>query len=421
MTRYPHHLPERADAACSRRSLLGWAAGLALLPGVAAAAPQDDRRVLRAEFQQALDAYLASRRGPEGISGISAFASLAEGETGISAVTGKTMRAGQGVPVTRRTLYEIGSNTKAFTAVMLLQLEAEGRLGLDQTVGDWLPQYQAWADVSIRRLLHMTSGIPTYSEAPAFMRAQAADMNRHFTPERLVAYAYPSRGNTLPVDDGWFYSNTNYILAGMIAEKAGRASYGTQLRRRFFQPLFMRQSFYDPWALPEGVLRRMSSGYFQNPECSLYEPDCAVPPLMPLRGKDMRRADISWTGAAGGIVATPRDLQRWGRALFGGRLLPPGQMHQLLQLVSRRTGRPIAGTTPDDPAGFGLGVAQFYAPGIGPIWVYEGMTLGYRTLLAWFPQEDLVLTMALNSQPPAGENHSSQLMTQLYQIARRRR
>ena len=397
---------------CDRRTMIGGA----VAAGLVALAAGDARATtgsLRARVQAIIDAHLAARRRPEGITCISAHVSRSAADRGISVVTGATNRSGR-VPITERTLFEIGSNTKAFTSALLLKLEAAGKLDIDQTVGDWLPQYPAWRHVRIRRLLNMTSGIPTYSEAPRFMRAQAGNKFRHFTEEELVAYAYPRPGNRLPVSEGYFYSNTNYILAGMIVAKAGGEPYDRQLRRLIFKPLGMAESYYDGWKLPEAVIARMTSGYFLNPACSEYRPDCTVGPLQPLYGQDMRRADVSWTGPAGGIVSTPCDLTRWVRGVFGGAVVPPAQLAQMKQLVSLKTGKPIAGTTADDPQGFALGLAQMYQPGLGAFWFYEGMTLGYRGVFAYFPKEDLVLSVALNSQPPDGTDAIGPLIQALY-------
>ena len=402
----------------SIRPLLAGLFMLTLLPGApAVAANADQREMIRSEMTEALRDYLSERRKPEMISGVSAFVSLKDGETGISAVAGTTKFYDSGERITRRTLYEIGSNTKQMTGAVILQLEAKGLLDIDDTVGKWLPQYPAWGKVTIRRLLNMTSGLPTYTEAPKFIDLQGTQPNRHYTPEQLIAYAYPTKTNQLPTNTGWFYSNTNYILAGMIAEKASGKSMKQLYQTGIFDPLFMKDSFYDPRALPESVLARMSSGYFNNPLCSDYEPDCKVAPLQPLVGKDVSRADISWAGAAGGIVSTPRDLQRWVRGLFGGRVLPPKQMKEMLELVSLETGKPIRETTAKDPRGFGLGVAAVYAPGLGHIWFYEGITLGYRAVHFYFPKDDLVVTAFTNSQAPHGEQ-LPELALKLYEIVK---
>ena len=86
-------------------------------------------------------------------------------------------------------IWQIGSNTKAFTAVLLLQLEAEHRLSIDDTVGRWLPRYPEWGTVSIKRLLNMTSGIPSYEAQSAFFTDYAADPYQYFSKEALVSCA----------------------------------------------------------------------------------------------------------------------------------------------------------------------------------------------------------------------------------------
>ena len=130
----------------------------------------------------------------------------------------------------------------------------------------------------------------------------------------------------------------------------------------------------------------------------------------------MRRADLSWAGAAGGVVSTPRDLQRWVRGLFGGRVLPPKQLKEMLELVSLDTGKPIPETTATDPRGFGLGVAAAYAPGLGHLWFYEGITLGYRAVHFYFPKDDLVITVFANSQAPEGKDELPPLALKLYAL-----
>ena len=382
----------------------------------AAATDTLQTKVLKASLKAELDSYLSARRKPEGISAISAFVSQGAGSPSFSVVTGTTSRAG-GVPIDDRTLFQIGSNTKAFTAALLLKEEAAHHLAIEQTVGRWLPQYSAWRDASIRRLLNMTARIPTYSEAPAFQRAQAADRFRHYTMPQLIAHAYPSATVHLPTPtDPWFYSNTNYILAGLIAEKVAGVSYAAQLERRIFRPLRLEDTFYSAGPLPEAVIRRMASGYFEDRACGLYEPNCRRTTLAPLLGLDLHTADLTWAAAAGGIVSTPRDLAKWVRGLFGGRVVPPAQLKEMLSTVSDETGKPQRVPTPTDPRGFGLGLGRLLAPGIPkPFWYYEGETLGYRAVFAFFVEDDLVLTAMTNSQPPAGADKIGDLITAMYQ------
>jgi D-alanyl-D-alanine carboxypeptidase len=122
-------------------------------------------------------------------------------------------------------LFQMGSTSKSFTAALILELEAAGKLSLDDTVGKWLPQYPAWKDVTVKRLLNMTSGIPNYSETEAMSRIWVNDPTRDLTAENLIELAYPTGGGDLPKSSGYHYSNTNYILSGMIAAKAAGQTY----------------------------------------------------------------------------------------------------------------------------------------------------------------------------------------------------
>jgi D-alanyl-D-alanine carboxypeptidase len=171
--------------------------------------------------------YLAARRKTDHISAVSLRVDLPRGKPGIDIVAGTATYSGD-VPVQPNAIWQIGSNTKAFTSVMLLQLEAEGKLSVHDTLGKWLPQYPAWRHITINRLLDMTSGIPDYTEQPDFLRAVASAPARTFSEAQLVGYVAH-----LPVGKASYrYSNTDYILAQMIIERVTHDTYAHQLARR---------------------------------------------------------------------------------------------------------------------------------------------------------------------------------------------
>ena len=118
---------------------------------------------------------------------------------------------------------------------------------------------------------------------------------------------------------------------------------------------------------------------------------------LPQLGHDVSRDTLSWARAAGGIISTTSDMTRWERALYGGGLLPPQQQAELESLISTKTGQPIARTSTTDPQGFGLGVAQLTDEELGTFWFYEGETLGFRALHAYFPDSGLIIAIGLNS------------------------
>ena len=370
--------------------------------------PAGDNNVA-AQIQQALDDYLARRHDIEGVSGVYLHVDLGDPGPVIEAYSG-----GDGLrdnaPINGDTLFQIGSNTKHFEAAIVLKLEADGKLDIGQTVGDWLPEYPAWSHVTIRQLLNMTSHIPNYSETVAIGRLVASDPDHQFTNRELIKAAYPRPDNQLPIAGGWFYSNTNNILAALIIEKAS----GLSLQRAFekeFKRVGLHNTFYSDGRYPDTVLARVPAGLYKNAECLSYQPaPCEHSILAPLIGKDMRLQNLSWAGGAGAIISNPRDLAKWVRALFGGRVIPQRQLEEMKKLVSQKTGEAVAQATEKEPA-FGLDIAQAYKADLGgPFWLYEGMTLGYRCIFAYWPQYKLVLTVATNSQPPEGEDQLGDLV-----------
>ena len=227
----------------------------------AAAAPSDT--TLRASLQGDLNQYLSARSKIEHISAISLSVSLHGQPQNINLTAGRTQYGGGGTPVTPDNLWQIGSNTKAFTAATILQLEAEGKLTIDQTVGRWLPQYPAWKNVTIRRLLNMTSGIPGYNLVPAWLRDYVKNPKRNFTIAQLIAYVYPENNpNAPPPTHGYDYSNTNYLLAELIIERASGHSYASELERRFLQSdIGLNATYYSDAQYSRDVLDRIVSGY----------------------------------------------------------------------------------------------------------------------------------------------------------------
>jgi D-alanyl-D-alanine carboxypeptidase len=166
-------------------------------------------------------------------------------------------------------------------------------------------------------------------------------------------------------------------------------SYADELEERLVAPLCLRDTHYREHLYPDSVTSRMPAGYFTIEQ---------VPELVGLVGRDVSRDTLSWGRAAGGIVSTTGDMTRWERALYTGRLLPPEQQAELTSLVSVQTGEPIAQTSLTDPGGYGLGVAQVTAEGLGTFWTYTGGTWGFRTMHVYLPESGLIIAIGLNSR-----------------------
>jgi D-alanyl-D-alanine carboxypeptidase len=371
------------------------------------------------KVQAALDSWLAERAPLEKVTGIAAYISLGDPGPAIEAFAGTTGRSPSDESVSQNTLFQMGSTSKSFTAAVILRLEAAGTLSLDDMIGRWLPEYPAWQDVSIRRLLSMTSGIPNYSETEAMSRLWVEEPQRDLSAEELVRLAYPTSSNKLPVTTGYHYSNTNYILASMIAEKATGRTFQELVHELVIEPLGLHSTFYESGTYPEAVVRRLAHGYFENPACTDYQPkDCAKSWNLPLVGRDVRAMSSSWAQAAGGAVSNARDVNRWMRAVFAGRVVPAKQQGEWLRMISTQTGEPLAGLTAEDPRGFSLGLVQAILGPMGAHWFYEGETLGHRTLYVWFAQDDILITVQTNSQPADGMDRLHDVVTAIYEAVK---
>ncbi|MCT2543900.1 serine hydrolase [Streptomyces atratus] len=233
------------------------------------------------------------------------------------------------------------SITKTFIATVLLQLEAEGRLSLDDTVEHWLPGlvrdngYDG-NRITLRALLNHTSGIADHTSDPAFIHdAAGPGFPEHrydtHTPEELVAVALKQP----PVPDPEktpLYSNTNYVLAGMVIERATGRSYAQETTRRIIRPLKLRGTSF-PGAAPQ-MPDPHPVGYSRLHQEA---PDAEI--------HDATEQNMTWLGASGDIISTGGDLNRFQRALMNGKLLPPAQMAEMLDEV------PLG-----DGTGYGLGV-----------------------------------------------------------------
>ena len=369
-----------------------------------------DDTAVTAQLQRVLDVYVKDRASIEGLSGAALQVDRGAGSPILAVYSGDNGLSDK-KPIGPDTLFDIGSNTKEFTAALILKLESAGKLKLDDTIGRWLPQYPAWKDVTIRSLLQMVSGIPNYSETVEIGEIQVADIHHQFSAKDLIGFVDPGNGKHFPLSTGWFYSNTNYILAGLIIEAASGMNYEQALTTMILEPLGLHDTYYadgpHPGLSAAGPqMSRVPRALYMLQDCLMYQPEpCAVSTLAPLIGKDMRLQNRSWAGEAGAIISNPHDLGLWIRAVFEKRVFPARQLDEMTTMVSNKTGLPLPEVTADEPGGFGLGLGRFYRKELGgAYWFYEGETLGFRTIFAYWPQFDLLITGSVNSRPPNEED-----------------
>lgn len=356
-------------------------------------------------IQNTLDEHYKLYQKSEFFSAIQLSTKVGDGEIK-TYVVGTTSHKPNSPPIDANSLFQIGSITKSFTSALLLQAEAEGKLDLDKNFDTYLPEYDRWQGVTITQLLNMTSGLPNYSDSATLNYSFIQDQARVWKDRELVNIVYPPENlPSPPLKNGYFYTNTAYILAGLILEKAYDDSYANLIQKQLISPLKLKNTFYPVPSYPPGIAERVVQGNNFNPYTN---PE--------LTGKPVENINVSWAGAAGALVANSEDVIHWVRALFvENTVLSPAQKVKLTQIVSMNNGQPISNTNAEDSSGFGLGVVQFYDEALGHYWVYQGETVGYRSFYVYFPCNQVIISALFNSAVDGQNNHARALLTQIYQ------
>ncbi|GAA2759272.1 serine hydrolase domain-containing protein [Actinopolymorpha rutila] len=246
--------------------------------------------------------------------------------------------------------YRVGSNTKTMTAVVVLQLVAEGRLGLDDKVVRYLPGLGLDPRMTVRHVLQQTSGLHTDTMVLTPPRTVESVRFEYFTPRQLVRLALTNPKPRPVPGTHWEYSNTNYVIAGMLIEQVTHHPAQVELARRIFRPLGLHDTYF-PVASPF-VRGRHLHGYLSAGD--------GTPPV------DITTYGMSWLRTAGAVVSTTRDELTFLHALFTGRLLPKAQLAQM---------------TDTGEFGYGLGLFPLRLPCVpgGVVWGHDGAVFGYQS------------------------------------------
>jgi D-alanyl-D-alanine carboxypeptidase len=257
--------------------------------------------------------------------------------------------------------WRLASVTKTYVSATILSLVKDGKLGLDDLLSKWVPNVQNSAGVTVRMLLNHTSGIFNFNDDPAFSRTVA------WTPEQLVQMG-TSHAPYFAAGTGFRYSNTDYVLLGLVAEAAGSASLGTLLHRHAIDKAALAATFFSG----EDTVATTPARGFDS-------------------GADITDTMLSYaTWAAGSMVAGGADGARWLRELYATNdVLDPNQQ-SLLQADAVTVGPGYK---------YGLGVqiyASFYKgeKAIGHL----GDTTGFHTWALYFPNRDLALLVVVNEE-----------------------
>ncbi|MES5865807.1 serine hydrolase [Bacillus cereus group sp. RP32] len=322
----------------------------------------------REEVQNVMDQVVTNKKIPSVIAG-----GLKDGKRW-SYATG-TASYEMSRPVETNFSFRIGSITKTFTASVVLQLAEEKQLNLDDTVEKWLPgvvQGNGYdgSKITIRQLLNHTSGIAAYTDLD--MRDITLPQNpfRYYSTDELISLALAKPPVFAP-GEGWDYSNTNTVIAGEIIRKVTGDTYAEQIRKRFIEPLGLKETFV--MEASSHIPGKHANGYNMDRSGRLY---------------DLTEINQSWANAAGNMVSTVEDLTTFFSALLGGKLLNQELMDQMF-------------TTVDSPISkVGLGIYEEKTSDGQSYWGHAGGTFGFETRVGGPIGGEHILVTAINAVGP---------------------
>jgi D-alanyl-D-alanine carboxypeptidase len=261
-------------------------------------------------------------------------------------------------------LMRIGSETKTFTATALLELVDDHRVGLDDPISKYVGGVPDGNRITLRELAGMRSGLFPYTADPDFITAVQTNPRAYFSPQQLLAYGF-KHPNTFPPGTQTQYSNTNYILLGLVVEKVSHLPLADFLRKHVIKPSHLHDTLFP------------FDAEFPRPHAHGYTNQT-------LSGQvtDATDWNTSWAWAAGAMISDLCDLRKWARDVATGTLLTPATQAERTQFVP--TGLP----------GVGYGLGLFDANG----WIgHDGSIPGYQSLTIYLPQRHATLVILVNT------------------------
>jgi D-alanyl-D-alanine carboxypeptidase len=289
-----------------------------------------------------------------------------------------------GEPMTPDVHHRIGSVTKTYTATLLLQAADKGLLSLDDTIDQYVKGVPNGDEITLRQMSNMTSGIASYTEDEQWAKEWLSDPRRVWQPEELARIGI-KKSPLFEPGTGWFYSNTNYVLLGLVLEKVTGKPIGDLYREQIIEPLGLKNtSFPDP--ADSSIPEPHAQGYTLQGRSSGEKPTDST---------DWSPSE-AWT--AGQMISTVDDLLVYGRALGTGKGLLSAEQQ------SERLGSFVSDVPPlDQPPlkgdlAYGIGLGKDHG------WVgHNGEIPGYNTYLFYHPELDAVVAVEVNSDISSGK------------------
>jgi D-alanyl-D-alanine carboxypeptidase len=277
-------------------------------------------------------------------------------------------------PVRAETLFQVGSVTKTFVAALALRLAEDGALGLDDRLSRWVPEFPGSRRITLRQLLNHTAGTADFVTDGRFLAAQRRrGLAAAWTPQQLVRYVPEPLAEP---GERWHYANTNYLLLGLVIERATHSTVGRELHRRLLPRSAFDRIVFQGEERPRGAV---AVGYMDldaDPELESTLNDPYVP--------STSEATITW--ASGNLLASADDLARAGDRLFRGDMLSARSRREMTHWVKAL-----------NPPEYGLGLGRDELAG-EEVWGHSGDVVGFHADLWYVPESGVTVAALINHQ-----------------------
>ncbi|MDD7804617.1 MAG: serine hydrolase [Endozoicomonas sp. (ex Botrylloides leachii)] len=280
-------------------------------------------------------------------------------------------------PINQGSIFKVGSIAKTYTATLVAKSIDEGKLKLSDKLGQFLPQYSKWKDITIGQLIDQTSGILDYILTPNWWRNLMLERGKIWTANELAQLAYDGQDDFVS-GQGWEYSNTNYILLGMILQKIYHTPV-QKLMTQLIQEVGLKHTYYYPKPYSQAIYSQMVHGYFRNQY-------------------DATKLNSSWLRTAGAILSTPADMVTWMNALFTSHSVKGLPISTHYNFVDTASGQPF---NTKSTVGYSFGVFKRITPN-GPIYFTPGLTSGYVSMMVYAPCYDTYFAYSGSKAPIPG-------------------
>jgi CubicO group peptidase (beta-lactamase class C family) len=289
-----------------------------------------------------------------------------------------------GIQNTPTTRFRIASLTKQFTAACVLLLQERHLLSVNDPVSKYIQDLPAaWQPITLHELLTHTSGIPNYAE----MQEVEKTLNRTGASPRQLVDLAASRPLEFKPGTQLKYTNTGYVLLGLVIEKVSGLAYGDFLTRNIFHPLGMKDSGYDD---PSIILPRRASGYMRH-DGKITNADYI---------------DMSIPYAAGSIYSTVEDMLRWSEALAHGQLLSKSSSDAMFALYPEAS---LQG----QHYGYGVVLARRFGKDLQ---YHGGGVKGFESVIQRYPKEDVCIVVLENLDPTAPWDLGDKIASLLFRV-----